>query len=94
MTSGRRTAFLEFNVYHVSQGVFNCSSCSCTFDWPMVDVLQKQEWTVWLTTSVFDCDPWKRKGNMESTMWKYTCGNIVHDTWKEYENWSMSLLMP
>ena len=30
---------------------------------------------------------------MESRVWKYTVKSIVYGTWKEYENYNMSLLI-
>ena len=65
---------------------------ACAFNWPTVDLLRKQGWTIWLTTSAWDYDSLKRKGNMESTMLRCTLESIVHDTWEEYVNYSGSFV--
>ena len=59
----------------------------------MVEFLAKRGWISWLATLALDSDWLKRKGNIKSTAWKYTLKSIVHCTWKEYENSSVSLLM-
>ena len=76
----------------------HCSSFSavaaCTFNWPIIDIFRnKDELREW-TAPTFKCDLWKRKRNMESTVWKFTMESIVHRIWKVYGNYSMSLLMP
>ena len=49
--------------------VYNFSAAAvCMFKWPMVDLLQKQEWLIWLPIAVFHCGRLKGKGDMESTV--------------------------
>ena len=43
--------------------------------------------TVWFRVRLID-------GYSEVTEWKHTVESAVHDTWKWYENYSISLLMP
>ena len=59
----------------------------------MVELLQKQGWPIWLTTTpAFDFDGLNRKRGVESKVQKYTLKSIVHYR-KKYENESVSLLM-
>ena len=49
-------------------------------DWQMIDFSWKQEWIIWLTAPAFECNWQKRKGNMESLVWKYTVESAVYGT--------------
>ena len=52
--------------------VYNFSAVAvCMFKWPMVDLLQKQGWLIWLPIAVFHCGRLKGKGDME-VQCKYT----------------------
>ena len=50
-----------------------CSSFSavanCTFNWPMVELLQNKNESLEGTAPTFKGDQWKRQGNTESTVW-------------------------
>lgn len=54
-----------------------------------MDLLGNQGWFIWLITHASEYDWLKRKRNMESTVLKCKLENIMHSTWKEYENYSL-----
>ena len=74
-----------------------CSSYSAvaagTFNWVMIDLLRIKDKSLEWTVPVLKCNQLKRKGNKESTVWKFTMESIVQSIWKEYGNYNMSLLM-
>ena len=76
------------NVYYFSFPAV----AACTFNWPTIDFSWKQGWVISLTKPALNCDWLERKGNMESTVWKWTLESKMHDTWKEYQIYSVSLL--
>ena len=41
-----------------------------TFNWPMVDLLRKQGWHIWLTTPAFDCHQLKAHSQVWEKWWK------------------------
>ena len=65
----------------------------CTFNWSMVNLLGKQRSIIWLTTPAIDCDWLKRKANMESVVLKCNLEGIMNGAWKEYEKYSVNLVM-
>ena len=83
-----------FKVYYFSFPAV----AACTFNWPRTDFLRKQGWVIWLTTPAFDCDRLKRKGNMESTVWKWTLESRIHENEKNIKStvsvcWRLNKLM-
>ena len=79
-----------FNVYHSSFSAI----ATCTFNWPMVKLFGNKDKSLDGTAPTFKLQQWKRKGNMESTVWKYTMESIVNGIWNKYGNYNMSLLIP
>ena len=75
-----------------------CSSFSAVaagmFVWMIINLLRNKDESLESIASAFKSDKQKRKGNMESTVRKFTMESIVHITWKEYENYNMGLAMP
>ena len=51
---------------------------SGTFDWPMINILRNKDESLERTVPAFKCGQYKRKGNMESIVWKFTTESIVH----------------
>ena len=41
----------------------------CTFNWSLVDLLQKQGRTIWLTAPTFDCDQLKKGEHEQYNAW-------------------------
>ena len=95
-TSKKRARIFKCNVYHITQGVLLFIFSCCNLYVLLTDdqSFTKQGWIAWTGSTSFHVQPKKRKGNMESTLQKFTMESIAHSVWKEYGNYNMSFLMP
>ena len=66
---------------------------AATLNWSRIDLLRNKFESFKWTAHAFKRDQWKRKGHIESTVWKFTMESIIHSIWKVYGYYNMSLLM-